>query len=513
MNKNYVVIMLFNKDYSKILLVKRNKNPYKECWNGIGGKIENGETPIEAAIRETLEETGIHMNNPKLLVTCVYPIENNQNSGTKLNVIYDCVDDIDIDDNREGHYEWKNIDFVMNSYDNKIAGFSNLNQFVKEIFDLENVKKFYDRTNDKSFKNNKNITIVIDGQAGSCGKGKICGYLAKHNNFSISTNSWSSNAGHSFVDDNGVKIVVSHLPMAMLNSNCKLVLNAGSVITPEILFDEIRKYSALIGDRKIYINPRAMIIQNKHREDEKRIIKSGSTFKGCGMAQAEKIIRKPGIILAKDYFKTLPDDMKNKIEIADTATMINDCTEDILIEGAQGQDLDINYGLDYPNVTSRMCSASQLIADAGCSPFKVKEIIMIIRPYPIRISNKTNIGVEIYSGDYAGSKEISWEEVKKRSGCDIELEEYTTITKKVRRVFEMNWDRLKYNVMINQPTQIVLNFAQYIDWKAYKCRDYKNLPKKVLDFIKKIEEETHVPVTMIGTGESESDIIDLRDNR
>lgn len=28
------------------------------------------------------------------------------------------------------------------------------------------------------FLNNKNVTIVIDGQAGSCGKGKICGYLA-----------------------------------------------------------------------------------------------------------------------------------------------------------------------------------------------------------------------------------------------------------------------------------------------------------------------------------------------
>ena len=157
-----------------------------------------------------------------------------------------------------------------------------------------------------------------------------------------------------------------------------------------------------------------------------------------------------------------------------------------------------------------MCSTSQLIADAGCSPFKVKEIYMIIRPYPIRISNKTNIGIDIYSGDYAGSKEISWEKVKKRSGCNIELKEYTTVTKKVRRVFEMNWERLKYNVMINQPTQIVLNFAQYIDWKAYKCRDYKKLPNKVLEFIKKIEEETNVPVTIIGTGECESDIIDLR---
>lgn len=38
MNKNYVVIMLFNKNYNKVLLVKRSKNPYKGCWNGIGGK-------------------------------------------------------------------------------------------------------------------------------------------------------------------------------------------------------------------------------------------------------------------------------------------------------------------------------------------------------------------------------------------------------------------------------------------------------------------------------------------
>lgn len=357
---------------------------------------------------------------------------------------------------------------------------------------------------------NKNITIVIDGQAGSCGKGKICGYLATKEDFSISTNNWSSNAGHTYVDNNENKIVVSHLPMAILNPNCKLVLNAGCIITPEILFQEIRKYEKLIGDRKIYVNPRAMIILEKHREEEKRIIKSGSTFKGCGSAQAEKIMRKPGIILAGEYFKNLPDDLKGKIEIVDTAKMINQCNENILIEGAQGQDLDINYGLDYPNVTSRMCSASQLIADAGCSPFKVKDIYMIIRPYPIRISNQTNIGETIYSGDYAGSSEITWNEVARRCGCKDNIEEYTTVTKKVRRVFEMNWERLKYNVMINRPTQIVLNFAQYIDWKAYKCKDYKLLPNKVVEFIEMIEQETNVPVTIIGTGECENDIIDLR---
>lgn len=298
--------------------------------------------------------------------------------------------------------------------------------------------------------------------------------------------------------------------MAMLNPKCKLVLNASAIITPEILFKEIREYKNIIGNRKIYINPRAMIILEKHREEERKIIRSGSTFKGCGAAQAEKIIRNPDVILAKDYFKNFPNDLKNIIEIADTAKILNEDNQSILIEGAQGQDLDINYGLDYPNTTSRMCSASQLIADSGCSPFKVKDIYMIIRPYPIRISNKTNIGEDVYSGDYAGSAEITWEEVKRRCGCDTNLEEYTTITKKVRRVFEMNWERLKYNVMINKPTQIVLNFAQYIDWNAYKCKEFNLLPKKVIEFINRIERETNTPVTIIGTGECESDIIDLR---
>lgn len=57
--------------------------------------------------------------------------------------------------------------------------------------------------NNKDFISNKNITVVIDGQAGSCGKGKFDGYLAKHTNFSMATNNWSSNAGHTYVDDNG----------------------------------------------------------------------------------------------------------------------------------------------------------------------------------------------------------------------------------------------------------------------------------------------------------------------
>lgn len=143
MYKSYVVILLFDKCYDKVLLVKRNKKPYPNCWNGIGGKIEKNETVIEATIRECQEETNIKLINPKLLVTLRYPQNNPLNSNIELNVMYDNVDEVLISDNEEGHYEWKNINFVMDINNKQIAGLSNLNQFVKEILDLENIKKFY----------------------------------------------------------------------------------------------------------------------------------------------------------------------------------------------------------------------------------------------------------------------------------------------------------------------------------------------------------------------------------
>lgn len=86
----------------------------------------------------------------------------------------------------------------------------------------------------------------------------------------------------------------------------------------------------------------------------------------------------------------------------------------------------------------------------------------------------------------------------------------TAVTKKVRRVFEMNWDRLRYVAKLNRPTAIALNFAQYIDWGAYQCHSYEELPQAVLDFIKKVEDVTGVPVKLIGTGPNNDDIIDIR---
>lgn len=142
--KRFVVIFLFTKDYKKVLMVKRNKLPYKNCWNGIGGKIEGNETEIQATIRECYEETNIKLSAPKMFMTCTYPETNQMNKGTELNVLYDFVDEVVVKSNGEGVYEWKDVQFALDFNNKELAGFANISQFIKEIFDLEKIKKFYE---------------------------------------------------------------------------------------------------------------------------------------------------------------------------------------------------------------------------------------------------------------------------------------------------------------------------------------------------------------------------------
>lgn len=388
--------------------------------------------------------------------------------------------------------------------------------------------------------NNGRVTIVLDSQAGSCGKGKFIGYLAHRTNPEIAINNFMSNAGHTCVLNDGTKIMTQHLPTSLVSSNTALIIGPGAAITPHILFNEIIKYADLIGKRNIIINPRAVVILDKHVKTEQQVLRSGSTFKGCGAAQADKVMRQA--TLFGEWYQNWTDGwvkagnntdnydgytfeqvrhIVKHIIIDDTMYFINDTIDlggDVIIEGSQGCDLDINYGLAYPNTTSRQCHAGQLVADCGISPRLVTDIIMIMRPYPIRISNTTNLtnsdGSTLItsSGDYDGSDEITWDIVKERCGApaDVQFGEMTTVTKKMRRVFEPNWDRLKYVTKLNRPTEIALNFAQYIDYNILGKTSVDDITPKVWEFIRKVENITGVPVTMIGTGAKDGDIIDRK---
>ena len=64
--KKLNVIIVYNKEKDKILMCKREKEPYRGKFNLVGGKVEENEDEIFAAYRELEEETGITRNDIQL---------------------------------------------------------------------------------------------------------------------------------------------------------------------------------------------------------------------------------------------------------------------------------------------------------------------------------------------------------------------------------------------------------------------------------------------------------------
>jgi len=58
-------VLCFVCDKEKILLIEKKRGLGKGKVNGPGGRIQPGETPLQAAIRETKEEVGVTPINPQ----------------------------------------------------------------------------------------------------------------------------------------------------------------------------------------------------------------------------------------------------------------------------------------------------------------------------------------------------------------------------------------------------------------------------------------------------------------
>mgnify|MGYP001578541964 CR=1 FL=1 len=336
--------------------------------------------------------------------------------------------------------------------------------------------------------------VLIGGQFGSEGKGKVAAYLAPEHDMAIRTG--GSNAGHT-IEHEGKIYKLQTIPCSFINQNCLLAIGAGGVIDLDILKREIQECE--ITPERLIVDPQAGIIDESHSQSERELKnRIGSTGKGVGAAVAAKVWRDPNFKLARD----IPELQQYLGDVAMRANQLLDSGKKVFLEGTQGFGLSLHHGI-YPYVTSRDTTAGTIIGDAGVSPRSVEDITMVIRTYPIRVAGN--------SGPLPN--ETDWETVTQESGYPEPLIERTTVTKNVRRVAHFDFDLVKRATMINRPTQIALMFADYLDHGDKGKRDYDDLSDKSKDFIKKIEDETGVPVTLIGTGANNIDIIDLRDQK
>jgi len=112
-----VIIYVFNKDFSKILLLKRNKakrDLNKADWGNLGGRVEWGEKLAEACVREVKEESGIDLDPKQLKLLNIKEITENPIAPTVhfLQFIYatkiDQIEEITLNEESE-EYGWFNL--------------------------------------------------------------------------------------------------------------------------------------------------------------------------------------------------------------------------------------------------------------------------------------------------------------------------------------------------------------------------------------------------------------------
>ncbi|AXN40765.1 DNA mismatch repair protein MutT [Peribacillus butanolivorans] len=115
--RSFKYTVCFIKQGSKLLMLNREKAPIMGVWNGVGGKIERGESPEEAALREVEEETGIHLEDFFSQGTITWETSEGVIDG--LHVFLGELDSSHVYETpkkmREGILDWKSIDWILDS--------------------------------------------------------------------------------------------------------------------------------------------------------------------------------------------------------------------------------------------------------------------------------------------------------------------------------------------------------------------------------------------------------------
>jgi len=341
------------------------------------------------------------------------------------------------------------------------------------------------------------LLVVVGGQYGSEGKGKLVAHLASSARGPVSAvRSGGSNAGHTAIA-NGRCYKLRQLPSAVVAERCHLYLSAGMLIDLPVLLREIEE--CRLAPTRLHIDRHAVLIAevDRHSECQSQLgPRIASTLTGTGAATARKVLRDPNVVMADSVPELKP-------YLADVAEQLNrriDRGEDVIVEGSQGFGLSLHHSGYFPFTTSRDTTSAGFLSEVGLSPRLVNEIYVVLRTYPIRVGGN--------SGPL--SREISWEDIQARSGYPAALAEYTTVTGRLRRVAEFDWELARRAVEINRPSAIAIHGADYLNYQNYGKTLWCELSDEARNFVERVEAAFRVPVSFVFTGPTENQIIDRR---
>ncbi len=175
------------------------------------------------------------------------------------------------------------------------------------------------------------LTIVVGGQYGSEGKGKLVSHLAAKGRDVVAARCGGPNAGHTSHGADG-HALLRQLPAAATSPGTRLLLCAGMQVDAELLLDEIDRLS--IDPSRVGVDRRAVLVgeDDRRRERDERLGPwIGSTETGTGAALTRKAMRGPDVALAQD-------DPRLADMVCDVAVELNDAVDrgaTVIVEGTQ----------------------------------------------------------------------------------------------------------------------------------------------------------------------------------
>jgi adenylosuccinate synthase len=330
-------------------------------------------------------------------------------------------------------------------------------------------------------------TVVVDGFYGDTGKGKIVSYLAVADDVAVVARAGvGPNAGHTVVTD-GKSFKLRMVPCGFVNPRAQMLIGPGVLVNPELVIKEVAETGI---EKRFGIDPQCAIIEPKHilidQSDSnlKNTVKTTGT--GTGPCNADRVMR-----IAK-MAREIPELKKYLADVPAIANKALDDGRGLLIEGTQGTFISLYYG-QYPYVTSKDVCAAAACSDVGVGPTRVTDVAMVLKSYVTRVGG----------GELDG--EISQEEAKIR-GWD----EYGTVTGRQRRAAPFDYNLARRAKMINGATMIALTKLDVLYPDCRGAKEYSELGADAKKFVRKIEDEVKVPVSLIGTGPGVDELIDMR---